>query len=257
VNLLPAGFTLVETLVAVVLTLVLAGLMTRTVSDASALWRLHSARLDTFSEARAALQKISRDLASAQAFPEATRDMAVLCIRPHPQKAADAPPGLEFALLAQTPAPGQSDIRAVGYFCAWDSTLNGPVLRRQTAPAAATAEALRNLRPEEAHFFPWNLLPRDAPNEVLAQFAWDLRVQIPGPTGAPEPAGGLSFNRELPRWIEIRFKAVSPSALNSMGAFPQNALAWQAGPLGWGGSPLQRLLLRHTREFATRIPLVP
>ena len=34
-NPLPAGFTLVETLVAVVLTLVLAGLMTRTVSDAA------------------------------------------------------------------------------------------------------------------------------------------------------------------------------------------------------------------------------
>ncbi len=242
-----------------VLTLLLAGLMMRTVSDTSALWRLHSGRLDTFSEARAALQKISTDLASAPAFPEATRDMAVLCIRPHPQTAVDSPPGMEFALLTQMPVPGQSDIRAVGYFCDWDPTLHGPVLRRQTAPATATAEALRKLRPEEAHFFPWNLLPRTAPSEVLAQFVWDLRVHIPGPdtVGTPVPATGLSFNRQLPRWIEIRFKAVSPFALEPGAAFPRDAMAWQTGPLSWADTPLQKALLKHTREFATRIPLAP
>ncbi len=251
-----AGFTLVETLAAVVLTLVLAGLMTRTVSDSSALWRLHSARLDTFSEARFALQRIYTDLASIQPFPEATRDMAVLCVRPHPQRAADTPPGTEFALLAQNPTPGQSDIRAVGYFCEWDPVLHGPVLKRQTASAANTTEALRNLRPEEAHCFPWNLLPRNGPNEILAQFIWDLRVQIPDATGAQRTAASLSFNRQLPPWIEVRFKAVSPFALQPRTESRDDALAWKTGPLSWHGSILQRSLLRHTREFAMRIPLV-
>ena len=195
------------------------------------------------------------DLSNTPSFPEAPPELAALSLQPHPHAAADAPTGTELVLLSATPQPEKSNLHAVGYFCAWDPELRGPVLRRQTASAAETAGALRSLPRAAPFHFPWTLLPRDVPGEPLARCVWDLRVLIPGPGPADPPvsADGLRFNRELPAWVEVRFKAVSPSALPPDRPAAWSPKIWTDGPLPWGPLPIQKALCRNAREFATRI----
>lgn len=123
------AFTLLELLVAMAVLAVLLAILLSIVSGASTLWRESESRVDSFREARAALNLVTADLASLYASSDpkfisvATKDADIGKLV---KTAADDEIGSALFFItalpeaAQDPDLNESDLCAVGYFVAFN-----------------------------------------------------------------------------------------------------------------------------------------
>jgi prepilin-type N-terminal cleavage/methylation domain-containing protein len=295
-----SAFTLVEMLVALAVTSILTILMLKMFSDSSTIWKKHDEKLDTFREARAALQLMARELSTVIPQKDISSNLAgvpitsiagneqfpVLALRtrtprPAPSTGTDAPLDLSTAFytsayaLAAVPNTGRSDLCAVGYYLEWDTTLNdynqprnAYVLKRQAANSDKTfgflkaslnsAEPLVGAKAFATVYGQGGMTANDIQN--VATYIWDLEFSIPANTatrtGTSIPTANPAlpdayFGRELPQWVEIRFKALGSAAAGKLYGQSMDQATWSDKT----STTYQRLILPSEQEFVTRVKL--
>jgi prepilin-type N-terminal cleavage/methylation domain-containing protein len=261
------AFSLVELLVALSVTAVIVVAMLRLFMDGTTLWQRNDEKLDTFREARAALQVMARDLAGLRPVPpdaptDFPDDFPMLMLDHHPDSDAQDEGNQELYALAAIRNQGRSDLCAVGYYCAWDQTKKAYVLKRQFTESNKTFELLKDALPAGA---PLNgtqafktIYSRSLASNVqsiddLASYIWDVQVEIPEmgdpPVQEDWPQG--AFNRELPLWVEVRMKALGTNAGRKLAGQQITRDTWFQPE-----SALYRnLILPGQQELVTRIKL--
>jgi prepilin-type N-terminal cleavage/methylation domain-containing protein len=268
------AFTLVEMLVALAVTSVLTVLMLRMFTDSSTIWKREDERLDTFREARAALQLIASELSSVNPVSGVSpvaggpEQFPLFALRIHPDTPApdQAISGNhQIYALAAVPNRGKSDLCAIGYFCHWDDAKSCFILRRQFADSDTTFTRLQQvLKPSGLLQDPaaFNLLYSRAaasgsaavePVQDVASYVWDLQFALPAPTPTSTPPPwpqGLAA-RELPLWVEIRFKALGASAARKLEAQSFSRQTW----FETTRPAYQRFILPGEQQFVTRVKL--
>jgi prepilin-type N-terminal cleavage/methylation domain-containing protein len=258
------AFTLVELLVAMSVTSLIVVGMLRLFMDGSVLWQRQNEKLDTFREARAALQVMARDFAGVRPAAGAPSDFPVLALEHHPEAEEEDKVNHELYALSAIRNQGRSDLCAIGYFCAWDAGKNAFILRRQCTESTTTFALLKQALPAGSPMLGpqpmQTVFARPLAGEVqsvddLASYIWDVKVEIPeggtpaAPIPVPWPQG--RFNRELPSWIEVRFKALGASAARKIAGSAVTRETWFQPD-----SNLYRThILPGQQQFVTRIKL--
>lgn len=210
------GFTLVEILVAMALLMVVVVLLHQVYSSASALWQRSLQRIDAVREARAALDIVARELSMTRLEPNLpTLHFGELFSDP------EVPEGLNrqvYALVPLVRNDGNSDLCAVGYYCAWDHEEKAFTLMRHCLGSDATYERLvaatadGTVDPSEI-FEPSGLNATGViQDEVVASHVWDFNVTPIRTDGSRELEYPISYTGDLPPAVEISLKAVSPMA---------------------------------------------
>lgn len=125
-----AGFTLLELLISMTILSLLLVILMAIVDSSTKLWRVSENRVDSFREARAALNVIAADLRGALAT--GNENFFQINTSTNLPSTALSPPeaGNLFFLTrmpadAQSPESNDSDVCAVGYFLAYDSVVFG------------------------------------------------------------------------------------------------------------------------------------
>ncbi len=259
------GFTLVEMLVALAVTSLLTVLMLRMFTDSSTIWKQQEDRLDTFREARAALQLMARELASVNPAPELAADFPVLALQHHWEtEEADKANGEVYA-LASVPNGGRGDWCAIGYFCGWDAKKSAYVLRRQFADSDDTFANLRTAlaagSPQAGSMAFRTLFARpggshtatEEATQDVASYIWDLQFAVPplNPTATPAPYPQGASARALPEWVEIRFRALGLTAARKLEGQGLTRQMWFAK----NNPTYQRLILPGEQQFISRVKL--
>jgi prepilin-type N-terminal cleavage/methylation domain-containing protein len=273
-----AAFTLVEMMVALAVTGVLTVMMLRMFSDSSTIWKSEDDRLDTFREARAALQLMSRELATAIPLPDAKPagldEFPVIALRDMQSRSTPDLPANYYRKiysLSSTPNSGQSDLCALGYFLEWepdiatdpaDTTAKVPrsafTLRRQMLESNATFALLKLTLNATAPVFGESAFsklyrPTGTTTDTIASYVWDLQFALPPPVGgktAPAPTNAY-YGRELPQWIEIRFKALGANAARLLSGQTVGKELW-SDP---NDPKYVRLIMPHEQQFVSRVKL--
>ena len=258
------AFTLVELLTAMAVTCLLVGVMLQVFSLGSSTWKRVDEKLDTFREARAAIQIMSRDFASISQVPGAPAGLSTLTLDWHPDTQMPDRVNQEAYLLTTSRNRGRSDLCAVGYFCTWDNEIGAFSLRRQFTDSDTSFAALQRaalLKPAAAlAVFPL-VHARSKELDTLAAYIWELQFLVPDHANpdqfAPWPAG--FFARELPPWVEIRFKALGTQAariVTSEGATRQHWFPGTGDHLDTSHKAFfDRKILPQMQEFSTRVKL--
>lgn len=264
------AFTLLELLVALGVTSVLVILMFNVFMSGSTLWQKNEEKLDTFREARAAMQMITRDFSGLSAIPDAPDKFPILALRYHTDTAPEDETNKEIYGIIPARNRGRGSLCAVGYFCAWDSVKSAFVLRRQFADSSLTFDHLKaalpvNSPPPPADAFKL-LYARPTKNTAeqtiddIATYVFNFDVQWapthPSPLTSPsQPTEQLpwpqTFARELPAWVEIRFKALGANAARKLAGQGISRATWTNS----ANAAHQRLILPGEQEFVTRIKL--
>ena len=256
------AFTLVEMLVALSITALIVVAMMRLFIDGSALWQRNDEKLDTFREARAALQMMARDFAGVRPQAETPDDFPLLALDYHPDTQPEDRVNQELYGLASVRNQGRNDLCAVGYYCGWDDIKSAFVLRRQFTESTTTFGLLQQALPAGAplngmqafqKIYARNLPPGVQSIDDLASYVWDMKVEIPAAGDPPQqltwPQG--KFNRELPSWVEVRFKALGTNAARKIAGKNVTRDIWFQPD-----SPLyHNLILPGAQQFVTRIKL--
>jgi type II secretory pathway pseudopilin PulG len=229
------AFTLAELLIAMAVTVVLVGLMFQVFAAASGQWQQAERRTDAFRDARAAVQLISRDISRAAL----NSDAQMLTLKEHSGTFSR-----EAYAVAPMPNGGKSLLCAVGYYTTWDPNTRTYTLKRLFRDSNATAPLLAGANPNFGSLF----AKAGSNEEDLAAYAWALQFTPGNDTGPVNPASTSSHDW---KWLEVRFKSISPSAaapLRDMGVTDQ---VW-AKP----DDPLyRRLILPHEQQFVSRVLL--
>lgn len=278
------GFTLVEMIVALAVTSVLTVLMLRMFTDSSTIWKREDDRLDTFREARAALQLMATELSTVNPLPELNPKASegeaerfpALALRYHPNTPEGdqtTPGNQEIYALAALPNRGKSDLCAIGYYCEWVEAKSCYVLRRQFTDGDETFARLQKVLKASAPIsYPasfavlYNRSVTDngtgivsEPVQDLATYVWDLQFTLPAPAATtanpnPPPPKWLDqriYGRELPQWVEIRFKALGSSAARKLEGQPMGRTDW----FKTKETAYQRFILPAEQQFVTRVKL--
>jgi type II secretory pathway pseudopilin PulG len=261
------GFTLAELLIATgitVIIVVMLGLMlTSLLSTAS-----HATeRVDSFRDARAALQMIERDLrnlvrtqwspdpftnptplpcqASSVSTTATTLPAAYFALDSRYADPAGPPiplpdhtsgNGQLYALIASNTTASQGDVSAVGYYCRWDDQLHAYTLRRFFRSSGDTLAILQGAGSYAADSLLYAPSDSDA---VLAAYVWNLTITVYDVTGnryTTYPCicdAAATTPNALPAAIEISFNAMSPQAARTVMAVTGNNTTaynvWMAG----------------------------
>ena len=234
------AFTLGELLVSLAITGLIVLLLGRVFTAAATQWQAGDQRIDSFREARAALQMIARDLSRAHLDGD-----------PQMLRLSDLdsdPAGNEYAKEAFAIAPiansGKSDLCAVGYYLSWDATVKAYRLKRLFKDSDATVPVLANTAPN------FNSLFTKAPasDEDLASYAWDLRFR-PGVLADSEPPSANPSTKW--QWVEVRFKAMSAAAAGKFRNMTVSEATWNDPT----DAIYRRLILPNEQQFVTRVKL--
>ena len=135
-------------LIAIAVTLILVGILFRVFAAAASQWQAADQRIDTFRDARAALQIMTRDLSRADINGNAQMlTLSDIYTVPTPPFAKEA--------YAITPIPntGKSDLCTVGYYCAYDNTTKAYSLKRLFKGSDATYTSLATATPNFTTIF--------------------------------------------------------------------------------------------------------
>lgn len=278
------AFTLPELVVGMGITSGLLMIMLQVFSDSSTVWQKSDERLDTFREARAAIQTIARDLSSLSPIPrvETIADdpidrFPMLALEHHPEGNPDDHLNQEVYGIIGTRNKGRATFCAVGYYCVWDEKRTAFVLKRQftdgdstfallssALTVSATPDAKGRSVPSltgvdafAAIFKRFND-PDDShakhhASEDLASYVWDFQVEIPSedfPDNVPAWPQGY-FGREFPQWIEIRFKALGGNAVRKIEGQRFMRETW----FEKDSDKYQRYILPGEQQFVTRVKL--
>ena len=234
------GFTLLELLVAMSVLSLLLILLLSMVSTASRLWKSNENRVDSYREARAAVNLIANDLTAI--YPSSninfffTQDDHL----PVTPVGVDKMNGSIFFLSAvpadaQNLSANKSDLCTVGYFLGYDKTsLTGNGKKSynlyryfrssdDTFKAIAASDLLANVKVDTS--------PTSADCEVLAKNITGFKITpytIPPPTtggGTPNPVKFIkSQETPLPDIIDISVTAISNDLAKRFG---DDAGAWE------------------------------
>lgn len=262
-----AAFTLVELLVATAITAVIVVMLGTMFGSLSTTSLRANQRIDSFRDARAALQMIQRDLSG---LVRTQWDVKTTPVPPPPPTPITRPAAYlalknlyvdpsgdnqQIYALVAAKNSGPGDVCSVGYYCRWDSTRNSYSLHRFFRDSAAT---YTNIASSVSYADDASLYTPSASDEVLASYVWNLRITPFDAAGAPlAPAypyvcdASSTTNTPPPAVIEISFKAMSPNAARA-------AIATGAGSDVWmtpTNALHQRLIAPHAYEFRTRIKL--
>jgi type II secretory pathway pseudopilin PulG len=270
-----SAFTLVELLIAtgitVAMVLMLGWMLGSLMSSAT-----HATqRVDAFRDARAAMQMIERDLrnlvrsqwnpdpftnptpapcaASTVSTTRVTLPAAYFALdNLYPDPAA----GNQqlYALVAEQTAASSGDLRAVGYYCAWDTQLHAYSLRRFfRALTVSDLQGFGTYAGESALYTPASSDP------VLAAYVWSLQITLYDAAGnryttypcvCDQAAPGATAIM-LPAAVEISFNAMSPQAARTV-------MSVSSSPNDWMDTTTQnyqRLIAPHVYQFRSRINL--
>lgn len=277
------AFTLMELMVAMGVTSILVVLMLQIFERGSSAWQGNDEKLDTFREARAALQIMARDLSALSPAPAAdaifptpaggaavptggasTQSFPILTLDYHKDTPSEDKVNDEVYGLVGTRNRGLGDWCAVGYYCEWNKDMKAFVLRRQFANSDDTFARLQPLAKagvaSSARALFESIFVRPAePGDALATYVWDFHIDVPDPANAnnlmAHPQG--SFNRNLPPWIDIRFKALGANAARKLKYQNITREVWTStkespGPLR---DLYDRYILPGEQQFYTRVRL--
>lgn len=270
------GFTIVELLIAATITVLIVVMLGTMFGSLSSTASRANQRTDTFRDARAALQMMSRDLtnlvrpqwepdpfstpAPTAAPTPLTRPAAHLALK---NLYTDPATGNQqvWALIAAKNG-GTGDVCSVGYYCRWNDQGYGYSLRRFFRDSAATYTTLSS-NPSyvsEAILYTPDALGTAASamrDDVLAQHVWNLKVTLYDTSGAviatyPYVCDSSSASAtQLPKALEISFWAMSTEAARTVIASKADANVW----MNESDPTYQRLIRPHAHEFRTRIEL--
>lgn len=226
------AFTIAELLVAIAITLVIVAVLFQVFAATARQWQTSDQRIDTFRDARAALQLMARELSCAD-------------ISGNPQMIALLNSQGNYASEAYAVAPipnsGKSDLCAVGYYTEFDSTTKALNLKRVFKDSDATFTALAGDAPD------FTSLYAKAPNdETVAAYVWDLEFR---PGLLADPVAPTAHPTTDWKWLEIRFKSMSPAAARKIRNFGVTANTW-SDPTS---SLYKSLILPYEQQFVTRV----
>lgn len=265
-----AAFTLVELLLATAITALIVVMLGTMFGSLTTTSLRANQRIDAFRDARAALQMIERDLSGL------VRNQRDAAGNPLTLPAAyfvlddlyDDPSAGNHQIYALIAAKntGAGDLCAVGYYIRWDSQRNAYSLYRYFDPSGLTFAHLTSpsvigagyasksdlYSPEASSVVP------PVKDEVLASFAWNLRVTAYDKLGNILPAAyplicdsSAASNDPLPAVIEVSFKAISANAARALISTGAQSDVWMTP----ANTLHQRLIAPHAYEFRTRIEL--
>jgi hypothetical protein len=253
-------------IVAVAVTMGLVLLMTQVIGQSNTIWTRSNESLDTFREARAALQMMAQEIGQVRAMALPKVIFPLLAFQAHPDTDPEDTRNQEVYALTSTPNTGRADFCAIGYFCRWNTDISAYTLCRQftksddtflgmqqvfkgTTPVApAAAFALLYKRPADGG---------SAVVDDLASYIWDLHFYLPANLNGLTPPQSTTwpygpFSLELPPWIEVRCKALGAAAAKHLAQAPVSRDTWFSPT-----SPAYRTAIRpYEKEFVTRISLV-
>lgn len=287
------GFTLVELVVTVAVGLLLIVFLFQIFNASLGAWRQGESQNDTYREARAALQLMTRDLSQITApMPGGAAPVLVLDHYPGSTPAPQAGDEIneELYCLPIVPNGGVSNLCAAGYFCLWMPDLISDTdpnanLKRAHAPRAFALmrQFLGSGRVGAPGLFErfqavggkpvlsfLDLYERTPPTLAsdpqkpvavateLCAYVWDLQFRTPATLQA-RPAtpvyGSLPpYPAALPAFVEIRFKALSAEAARQLEG---NAGVYRStwGDPSPGNTLYQRIIQPGTRQFVARVPI--
>ena len=279
------GFTIVELLIAATITVLIVVMLGTMFGSLSSTASRANQRTDTFRDARAALQMMSRDLTNVvhpQWEPDPfsvppptgpsqplTRPAAHLALKNIYQDPAAGNQQV-YALIAAKNS-GTGDLCSVGYYCRWNDQGYGYSLRRffrpssdttSTPPVTGTYTTLSSTASYVSETILYTpdavgTLAKDMHDDLLAQHVWNLKVTAYDASGAvittyPYVCDSSSTSAtQLPKAIEISFWAMSPEAARTVIAVKADANTW----MNESDPTYQRLIKPHAHEFRTRIEL--
>lgn len=257
------AFTLMELIVAMSVTSVLVVLMLQVFSDSTTAWQRNDEKLDTFREARAAVQMISRDLSQIIPTQSTPDKFPILALDHHENTKDEDKVNQEFYALSAVRNKGRGDLCAVGYYCFWDKDKTAFTLRRQITESTTTFSKLQKALLASGPMSgkaAFDLIYERKPDETdvqtfddMACYVWDLKVElppVPPSTVAPVWPQGY-FSKDLPPWIEIRFKALGANATRKLKDHMIKREDWFDDK----STMHQRFILPGEQQFVTRVKL--
>lgn len=234
------AFTLAELLIAISITVILVGILFRVFAAAASQWQAADQRIDTFRDARAALQIMTRDISRAD-----VNGLAQMLTLSDVFGGATPPFAKEAYAITPIPNTGKSDLCTVGYYCSYDGVTKAYSLKRLFKGSDATFTSLATASPDFVTIFKKDT-PK--PDEIVAAYVWDLQF-TPG-IGKdlidPTTASSTQWN-----WLEIRFKSMSTASGRKIRNTPIDLSTWFDAT-----SPLYKtFILPYEQQFVSRVVL--
>ncbi len=270
------GFTIVELLIAATITVLIVVLLGTMFGSLVSTTSRANQRTDSFRDARAALQMISRDLTNLvhpQWEPDpfsvpaptvvpqpVTRPAAHLALKNIYQDPGTGNQQV-YALIAAKNG-GNGDVCSVGYYCRWNDQGYGYSLRRFFRDSSTTYTTLFNTASfvsETVLYTPDALgtQPSAMRDDILAQHVWNLKITAYDASGNVMNTypyvcdSSAASSTQLPTALEISFLSMSPEAARTVISVKADSSVWMntADPIN------QRLIRPNAHEFRTRIKL--
>jgi type II secretory pathway pseudopilin PulG len=269
-----SAFTIVELLVAVTITVLIVVLLGTMFGSLMKTTSRANQRVDSFRDARAALQLMERDFSGLVRTQWDIRSSPV----PTPPPTPITRPAAYLALKTIRPDPaagnqqiyaliaaknsGLGDVCSVGYYCDWDG--HAYSLRRFFRNSSETYKVLSSPSPQPnpPSYLPDSDLydnPSPSPtpiDDVLARYVWNLRITSYDASGSvlatPYPLvcdSSATSNNPLPAAIEISFSAMSPEAARTIVSVSNDPMDWMDSTR----SRYKLLVAPNAYEFRTRI----
>ena len=248
------GFTLAELMVAIAITVIIVALFGSIFSGITNAAGRANQRIDSFRDARSALQMIQRDLAAVVHVPSSAYLLFTNQTYADPASTKCAQIFALSAIKNQPagslpPAPG--DICAVGYYCSWQG--NHYTLRRYFRDSAATFGFFKS-GGAGAYVSPMTLYAPGATDEVVASYIWNLTTTAYNSDGTVNTSFPLEVNvsaNNEPAAVEVAFSAISSSAARTITAVSTNPDDW----MDTSSINYRRLIAPHVYQFRTRVTL--
>ncbi|MGI8819379.1 MAG: PulJ/GspJ family protein [Chthoniobacterales bacterium] len=278
------AFTIVELLVAAAITVVIVVLLGTMFGSLIGTTNKANQRIDSFRDARAALQMMRRDLSgivrttwrpdpfttppgtNPQPITKPVAYLAMKQIYPDPGSGNQ-----QIYALVTAKNTGSGDVCSVGYYCSWEN--NAYTLRRffqpsnttfniistATTPFVPACDVAEPPGPATEHLFH----RPSAADDALAAYVWNLKFTPYDATGTKltDPATNLSYPYVCdksetqpvapPASITISFRAMSSNAARAV-------VATGAGPDVWmdeNSDVYKRMIRPHVYEFRSQIKL--
>lgn len=229
------AFTLAELLIAISITLIIILVLFQVFAATANQWQSSDQRIDTFRDARAALQIMTRDLSRA----DVNGNTAMLTL-----SNSNGTFATEAYAITPIPNSGKSDLCAVGYYCAFDLTTKAFSLRRLFKDSNATYTSLATASPNFTAIYTKDLTL----DETAAAYIWDLQFR-PGLAADPvDPAANPSNQW---KWLEIRFKSMSPAAARKIRGMAVTEATW----LDNTTTIYKSVILPYEQQFVSRVAL--
>ena len=251
------GFTLLELLVSLALTMAVTAMVIRSFSAMSGAWRNVEARTDTFRGARAALDCMARDFGSIAPLPQGDSKPPMLVLDYDPATPGEDRFNEEAYAICSLPNCGHGDLCMAGYRSMWDGESRGYVLKRFFKESDALFQNFCALGKAPSTF--QRLYSTDSAEEDdMAGIVWDLQFRpCVSNTPAAYPRASYSLPEELPRWIEIRFKTVGASAAEKLKELPVTRGTWTESNTAAPSSLYRNVILPAVQQFVLRVRIGP